>query len=325
MKRRNLLILGLSVLGAVFTFGNAFATDKPIDIYTIQPWYEEESWSGGDEHIPLPEGVDNQADIIPAAARIVTSNFPNYHYSLVSKNEPVTAETIKKIGPNQIVLWQGHGNWDEKNHSMLRTGNNFDGEKLEDPTYEDDFDNGRIVLIEEGGGGLSTNFEGITSKYIDKYGGDMSGSLIYIGACESGVDGVLAQAFLDKGAATVVVMTKTIQTLYGNIMQYTTVKLLTEINPETGDYYTLGEALAKAKSIYGKDDLEKGFYPAALGAEPVIYGDANYHIASVEKPLSPNSGLPEISSSYAAQSITLSTSISLIIVYLIKRKLYHNR
>ncbi|MCQ2751608.1 MAG: hypothetical protein MJ189_00645 [Coriobacteriales bacterium] len=258
----------------------AFASQKNIDFCTIQPSYMYESWQTGDEHISLPEDASDMGDIIPAAVRKCQSRFPSFTYSTSLKDDQVKCDAIEQIHPNQIVIWQGHGDWDEVNSLIILETDTAFSTYSSDPAYTEDIANKLIVEVPGG------YYAGITPGYIDKYGGDMSGSFIYLGSCESGHEGntSLAQAFLNKGAAAVIVNTHTIQANYGNIMQYTVTTLLTEINPTTGNYYLLGDALAKAKSIYGTNDLEKGWYPAALGAEPFIVGDANWRVAQVDPP-----------------------------------------
>ncbi len=282
------IITSLFIFSVAFLSTNqAFAENIPKDFFTIQPAYEYESWQDtGDDKISLPPDAANQADIIVAPVRSILNKFPNFTYSLALKDGEITPEVIKSIGRNQIVSWQGHGNWDDANSLInLQLVVPFE-DYNSNPDYAEDISDKSIVNADG-------YYAGITPRYINKYGGDMTGTLIYIGACESGHEGndALARAFLDKGASAVVVMSKTINALYGNIMQYTTIKLLGEINPETEDYYTLGEALEKAKSIYGPTD--KWLYPANLGAEALIFGDANYRIARTEKsnvPAVPNTG-----------------------------------
>lgn len=75
--------------------------------------------------------------------------------------------------------------------------------------------------------------------------------------------------------------------LYSSTMAYTTTKLLAECNPKTDECYTLGEALEKAKDLYGKNDgkyrkyLDEQKYDSgefSKKAEPILFGDENYRL-----------------------------------------------
>ena len=104
------------------------------------------------------------------------------------------------------------------------------------------------------------------------------GSLVYLGNCYSGREVTLAQTFLKLGAEAVIANSHTIQAHYNSCMEYTTIKYLTILNPETNKTYTLYEALCKAKEIYGKTDQDH--YQMAAGSEPMIFGNPNFCLSS---------------------------------------------
>lgn len=54
----------------------------------------------------------------------------------------------------------------------------------------------------------------ITSKFVKNYFEEMDNSLVFLGACYSGKDDVLAKALLDKGAAVVVGYNDTVSMEY---------------------------------------------------------------------------------------------------------------
>ena len=260
-----------SLIVSLFLTTPAFASGPSF--VTYQPSYMYSSWQETGDAIPIPEGIPNQAEIVPTAINLATKNLPELTYAISFKDEEVTPESIESMGPNQIIIWQGHGNWDEATQTIsVETASPY-ANYAEDPT----------IITADG------YYASLTPAYFDAHLGNLAGSLVYLGSCESGHAGndALAQVFLDHGASTVIVNTQTIQMMYGNIMQYTTIKLMSEINPTTNNYYTISEALEKAKSIYGKDDHEKGFYPAALGAEPIIFGDTDYRLAIITTPAEP--------------------------------------
>lgn len=290
-KARVLLNIGVIALSAIFTISNAVATTniKNLDIYTIQPWYTESQ--GTSDHIELPANITDRADLLPAAATYLQNKFPGkLNYIFSSKDEDIfTSNIISQLSANQIILWQGHGDWVDE-IIALETGRDFDNSRLSNPTYLDDYNSNRIAKIPIGMGDLST--EGITPKYFDKYASqNLNNSLIFFGVCHSGHDDSLAQTLLNHGASTVVASTLTLQMDYGNIMQYEAIRLLSEINPNTNNYYTIGEALDFAKTEYGSID-------PGSGGELVIFGDSNYRIADIIPdpeltpviPLAPNTG-----------------------------------
>lgn len=251
-------------------------SDISITIYTFQPLYD---WVHGQQntYLNLPSGVNNEADLIPAAANALSNKFDNCLYSsaTATRNQDITLSDIKGIGANQIVLWQGHGSWaGDKIHSVLLTNGAFDWNAwFWNPIYFIDCCAKRIVN--------QNGWESVSSKYIDHYCGNMDNTYIYLGPCESGHDSVLAQAFLNKGASAVIGNTHSVRCLYGDLMEYTSTKLLAEVNPNTGNYYTLGEALSKAKELYGTNDSRYGGY----GAEPILFGGntaQNYRLADVQ-------------------------------------------
>ena len=251
--------------------------DSTLTIYTFQPLYDW-VYSLTDRYIPLPAGVDNEANLISAAARKLTGEFDRcvYTSATATRNVDIALSDIKNIGKNQIVLWQGHGDWaGDEIHSVLLTNAEFDWNAwFWDPFYFIDCCANRIVK--------TGKYESVSSKFIDKYGKDMSNTYIYLGPCESGHDSVLANSFLNKGAAAVIGNTHSVLCLYGDMMEYTTTKLLSEINPATENYYTLGEALSRAKQLYGTSDYQYRNSHSEPAAEPVLFGGRNaygYRIA----------------------------------------------
>ena len=270
--------------------------DADLEIYTFQPvsdWLNELE----DDYIELPDGVEKIGDLVPTAANRLTKEFAKCSYlpQNATKNLNISLDSIRNIRDNQIVLWEGHGTWGgEQLHSILMTNNTISLDKFDsnsqswDEQYYRDVCAQRVIL--------STNGEeGISSKYIEQYCSQMDNTYIYLGPCHSGRDSVLAQAFLDKGASAVIGNTNAIICIYGSTMEYMTTELLTEYNPDTDDYYTLGEALDNAKEIYGKDDSRYNKYYNKIykdegekdwAAEPVLFGGAkaeNYRLGRAEK------------------------------------------
>ncbi len=245
-----------------------YSIDKDISmtVSVYQPYYDWES-TLIDDYINLPTCVNKEVDLLSAAATDVSNAFDNYSYSssTIFKNKKVSLDSVKSFGENQIILWQGHGVYGgSKIHSLILTGSDFNWDEwLWNPIYYLDVCQDRIVNSYES--------ETFSSKYIDKYVKNLNNSFIYLGPCESGYDNVLAKSFLNKGASAVIANTKTILCLYGDLMEYKTVHMLSQINPETNNYYTLSEALSYAKEVYGEDDSCYG----GVGSTPKIFGGDN--------------------------------------------------
>ena len=136
----------------------------------------------------------------------------------------------------------GHGTYVEGYHSTLNTGRQFSWKDYQnDATYREDVKNG--LIIDTSGG------EAFTTRYVDKYVGDLTNTFIYFGECESAKDSALANSFLYKGAAALVANTEAISMRYGDMMQYTTLKYMMSKYPGSDRYYTAKEALDKAKAL----------------------------------------------------------------------------
>lgn len=253
------------------TYNNG-TEDPVIKFYAYQPVY---SWVATlTSVIPLPDGCFDLADIPKATAEQLDNNLYNISYSQenLKLNSEVTPESLHSFGPNQIIVWQGHGmDGGSEVHSVLATARDYNPDK---EAY--DFAYIKDLIVDAGGK------EGITAKYVDDYCGNMDHTYVFIGSCYSACDKVLAQSFINKGADAVVAFDKRVDCAYSDMMQYKTTTLLSQINPDTGNYYKLGEALNTAKELYGENDSK---YPEAMGASPILFGNENesaknYNLAS---------------------------------------------
>lgn len=182
-------------------------------------------------------------------------------------NQEVTLDLIKSFSKNQVVIWHGHGGYTNSLHSFLLTGEKFDwNEWWWNPIYCLDSLQNRIVECSNGN-------VAFTSKYIEKYCNDMDGSFFYLAACQSGKDNKLADSFIKKGAEAVVANSETIYTIYNLQVQNATLVNMTQVNNETGNLYTLSEALVKAKEKLGENDSVYGDKKEI--ATPLIFGGQN--------------------------------------------------
>ncbi len=257
---------------------DAIGEDVTATIMTMQPCFTQ---MGGNAFAStaynLPEGVNYILEMMDVSAQNLRNILPNYKFQNSNNcdDDAVTLEKIRSFGPNQVILWHGHGYYDFYVKSCLVTGEEFDWDAwFWDPEYyancvDNSIINSWLVGYDE---------VIISSRYIQKYCGDMTNSFVYLAACDSGRS-ALAEAFASKGAA-VVANSKTILRSYNVAMLYGTVNEMLKVNPNNGKFYTLSEALQRAKATYGNDDSDSRY--GGIGSTPVIFGgDAanNYRFA----------------------------------------------
>lgn len=240
---------------------DSIGSDVEMSITTCQPCLSTYNTSSG-------------MALIDSAATMLDNTFSNYSFTQNYDNDQVTLDKIKAFSPNQIILWHGHGGYSSREHSYVLTGEDFNWNAWWwNPVYCLDNLQGRI--IEASNGRVC-----ITSKYISKYCGNLNNALIYIAACQSGRDNVLANAFLNKGATAVIANSETIYTQYNLKIQHSIMQFMAKINSQTENYYTLDEALSAAKNDYGANDIiwaqHEGFTDIKHEvATPTIFGGTN--------------------------------------------------
>lgn len=265
MKKILFLIIPILLTSSCGNIQNNF---KTLEIISFQPFYYQSSQIVSNDKIALPQGVKSFGDLIPTVSDYIATLNKNINYlSSSTKSVSLRHEDFAKLGKNQIILFEGHGScvwFDNEAHSVIWTGNEYDESKKETEDYQQNY----IINAEYQ--------EGITNFYIDKYCGDLTGSIVYLDNCFSGRDSTLAKAFLDKGAAAVIGHTNTTQQTYGNIMLYETLMNLTRINSKNNTNNTIFEALSLAKEKYGKDDSV--LFPFSTHSEPILFGNPNWKI-----------------------------------------------
>lgn len=236
-------------------------------IVTVQPMYSQLIMKDSDEIIGYPTDAKNEAELIPAGCKNLANSLANVTYSVSDFyfDKPLNKDIISNFNKNQYIVLQSHGDYDTEHHSFIVTNDILD-------TGSEDYQNGLTCEY------MGWPNEGITSKYIDAYCPDISGSIVYLGQCFSGKDDVLAKSFLNKGAVAVLASSCDIQMHYGDMMQYKISTLLGEINPKTNNYYTLKEALEEAQNLYGKTDKEK-YQAYSNDCEVLLFGDGNIRLA----------------------------------------------
>ena len=247
------------------------------EIISVQPFYTDLlDRCKDDTKIPFPAGVEHESDIIIEGGKNLSKSLNNVSYKdeNILKDKVIGKDTFKLFGKNQIIQFQSHGEYvDEWTHSIMITG----GDYIEDEISKEDEE--RIIKAEMPNPKSVYYYSAITSKFVEAYCPDITGSIVYMGQCHGGHDYALATAFLEKGAVAVYGSSLQIQMHYGDMMQYRVTSLLGEINPNTKNYYTTGEALKKAQSEYGVDDsvLYEG---GAMGARMILFGDPNFRLAN---------------------------------------------
>ncbi len=235
---------------------DAIGENVNISVFTFQPCLNTYS-SEMNEYMILP---DLSAEKISEKLSLYKFNAENNY-----DNQEVTLNKIKALSENQVIIWHGHGGYSDSLHSYLLTGEEFDYDAFQsDSNYRLDNMENRIVEC------LNGNVA-FTSKYIDKYCNNLNGTFLYLAACQSGKDNVLADSFLRKGAKAVVANSETICTDYNLLVQNATLENMTHYNEKTGRLYTLGEALAMAKKKYGENDSKYGNKEEV--ATPLIFGE----------------------------------------------------
>lgn len=237
---------------------DAINDNTNISVLTLQPCLNTYS-SDINDFLMLPDlSAEQICNILKAYSFQSENNYDNHE---------VTLELIKSFSKNQVVIWHGHGGYTNSLHSYLLTGEDFDWNAWWwDPIYCLDSLQNRIVECSNGN-------VAFTSKYIEKYCEDLDGSFFYLAACQSGKDSRLADSFIKKGAEAVVANSETIYTIYNLQIQNATLANMTQLNNETGNLYTLSEALVKAKEKHGENDGAYGDKEEI--ATPLIFGGEN--------------------------------------------------
>ena len=240
------------------TPGKAAGGNDRMMVYTLQPFYSSYS--------KLEKPYAGYPNLI---AKNLHNTFSNYSIPAISRftDSGVMPFVISQAKPNSIILWAGHGTYYESYGPVIKTGMQLNMQEFKsNPNLLSDYRERGIIVVD--------NYLSITSKFIDKYCGDLSNSLIYIGACQSGRSSKLADALLKKGAAAVVADTNEIYIIYDYLMMKATMDHMCEINPDTGRYFTLLEAQQKAFDEYGMDDDE---WYNRFGKEIFASNNKHYH------------------------------------------------
>lgn len=241
---------------------DSIGLDSSCRIVTCQPYADS-----------YPESLSEEMGLPDSAASTLSRLSSQWTFEDNYDMEEVSLDLLKELAGPQILLWHGHGGWTAETGPYLVTGETFDENRfLSDSAYSEDFQNGRLLLCTDGR-------IAVTGEFVLEYMDSLDDSLIYLAACQSGYDTRLADAFLEKGAAAVVVNTDTIRTAYNTRMMFSTMEGLTLTDSSTGELYTLSQAVDYAGEIWGNtDSVQFG----GIGAEPIIIGEDIRFSASSE-------------------------------------------
>lgn len=148
---------------------------------------------------------DRGKKAVDGSAENIERIIEDYSFDNNYDNDDITLDVLRSIHANKVVIWHGHGGYSNKTHSFLELGLKLDEEKfLYDPIYyvqnlgyTGEYLSGELLFTSDGN-------IGVGHKFFENNLGSIDGSIIYLGACSSGVDDVLANTFLNKGASSVV-------------------------------------------------------------------------------------------------------------------------
>ena len=176
-----------------------------------------------------------------ATANLIKTNYNDmyeYNEKYILKDKEVTFDSFKNWGDSKIIIFEGHGGYKEE----IRKGN----------IVLSSFP--QIEVTEEKGIPYSPVRQYlITSKFVKNHFEEMNNSLVFLGACNSGKDDVLAKALLDKGASVILGYNDTVSMEYEMMTRTMFFYALSYRDAENGSY-TVTQALNYAKNIIGQSD-----------------------------------------------------------------------
>lgn len=298
-------------IGAVGTYAKELYESKEIKEYNITEGYSV--WirfNSGIEYVYSPLQRDKDASAIetyqPCLSQYPTDEFDYQAYSqtcvdnsaeIIEKimdgytfdrnldDKAVSLEELKSFKKDSIIIWHGHGGYNEKTHAYLLTGFELTQNDIAaNPSYIlqhkdlfDDFLNGRVICSNSG-------YAAVTHIFFDHYLGDLSGSVLYLGACCSGKDKTLQSVFRSKGASAVIANSETICTHYNLDMIFSTFSQMLKSSGADKKYDTLQTAVNKAIAKNGEYCCEKD------KAHPIVYGNGEFRLSEKDVTKTLNSG-----------------------------------
>lgn len=158
----------------------------------------------------------------------------------------VSVEALQELVGKKIIIWCGHGGYVDEYGPVLFLGTKK-WDKATMRLYNEELSKHQLVL------GSAGDYY-ITPLYLDKFSDDaFSGSLIYLGACNSMTDERLAQAFWDHGAYAILGNTRPVNVSYNFQMIYSFFHAFATCRDD-GRFNSISEALSMAKEENGQTD-----------------------------------------------------------------------
>lgn len=232
--------------------------DTRKKIITVEPakdsWMVSSSYGIAEIDAINDENIKTKENLYPkASANFIVNTEPGkYKYEDSLINDEVTVDSVKNLGEYDVIIWEGHGAYNEELHSALVTGEDasiWDYWKMGSSHINDMLEH-RVTTTTLKDGPL--HFV-ITSKFIDEYVDSMRGALIFLGTCSSLKDDELANSFINKGAYAVFGYTDIVKPYYE---MYSRAVLFNELTTkgEDGQYQTISEAYGNTIKKVGRDD-----------------------------------------------------------------------
>jgi len=223
---------------------------------------------------------------VDGTAQMISNKIEEYVFSGNYDNQEVTMDSlIDSFKENKIIIWHGHGGYNEKTHSFLQIGEKIPSigntenllYLLRDFQPREDYINGNVVIGRDGS-------ICVTYKFFEENIKSLDNTFIYLGTCSSGKDDVLAKVLLDKGAQAVVANSEIIYTALNVNMINELIEQMLIIDEERYNYYTLLQAYEIAlpsvlKNM--KEDFELNNNKWEYDGVPLIFGNENYQIMQI--------------------------------------------
>ena len=212
------------------------------------------------------------------AALDIENAVENTKFGLNIDNEEVSFEMLDDIfAPNSIVIWDGHGGYEETIGFFLPLGENSWDAVKENEFLRRAAAINHIVLCTD-------SRMAITANFLIDIDITVTNSAIFLDTCYSMVNGDFAGALVRKGASLVYGYTDSVLVSYADPMLYC---ILEEMSKKEGDEYTHFEAASKiARSKYGPCSIFKDRKGVIHEAYPCICGDGEYHFDAAIKKIS---------------------------------------
>ncbi|MBE6842054.1 MAG: hypothetical protein E7510_04390 [Ruminococcus sp.] len=239
-------------------------TDAAIDAENIEVYTFQPCKAGYDS------SISKYMTYPDVAAENMDDEFDNVSFCGNNDDSAVTADVLKGFSQNQVILWHGHGGYNEDSHSVIICAK----DKNENERNDDDYIKRRLYSAGE-------EEVAFSYKYVDEYCNDLAGTMVYMGCCCTAKDTVLASSFLNKGAELFVGNDDIIRTVYNLKMMKRFSEGLVKQQKKFW-FFNAGYRTAKEALEYAKDKEGEHCF-GDNKAEVVMYGNLAYKLGDTEK------------------------------------------